>query len=82
MKLKLQFQRNQILLYRSLFNFFTNSLGIFQHIDGVMVSVLTINLVVCGLDYKISINRFSAKHAALRSKRKDWLARNKDNVLE
>jgi len=25
---------------------------------------------------------FSAKHAALRSKSKDWLARNQDNVSE
>jgi hypothetical protein len=25
---------------------------------------------------------FSAKHAALRRKSKDWLARNQDNVLE
>jgi len=33
-------------------------------------------------DYKISICCFSAKHAALRSKRKDWLARNQDNVSE
>ena len=33
-------------------------------------------------DYKIGICCFSAKHAASRSKRKDWLARNKDNVCE
>jgi hypothetical protein len=31
-------------------------------------------------DYKISICRFSAKHAALRSKSKDWLARNQNNL--
>ena len=28
------------------------------------------------------IRYFPAKHAALRSKSKDWLARNQDNVLE
>jgi hypothetical protein len=31
-------------------------------------------------DYKIGICCFSAKHAALRRKSKDWLARNQDNV--
>jgi hypothetical protein len=33
-------------------------------------------------DYKICICCFSAKHAALRRKSKDWLARNQDNVSE
>ena len=35
-------------------------------------------------DYKIGICCFFAilKHAALRSKSKDWLARNQDNVSE
>ena len=33
-------------------------------------------------DYKIGIYCFSAKHAALRRKSKDWLARNRDNVSE
>jgi hypothetical protein len=33
-------------------------------------------------DYKIGICCFSAKYAALRRKRKDWLARNQDNVSE
>jgi hypothetical protein len=33
-------------------------------------------------DYKIGICCFSAKHAALRRKNKDWLARNQDNVSE
>ena len=32
-------------------------------------------------DYKIGICCFSAKHAALRSKDKDWLARNKDKQI-
>jgi hypothetical protein len=33
-------------------------------------------------DYNISICCLSAKHAALRRKVKDWLARNQDNVSE
>jgi len=33
-------------------------------------------------DYKIGICCFSAKHAALNRKSKDWLARNQDNVSE
>jgi len=31
-------------------------------------------------DYKIGICCFSAKHAALRRKSKDWLAQNQKNV--
>ena len=31
-------------------------------------------------DYKIGMCCFSAKHAALRRKSKDWLARNQNNV--
>ena len=33
-------------------------------------------------DYKIGMCCFSAKHAALRSKSKDWLARSQNNVSE
>jgi hypothetical protein len=33
-------------------------------------------------DYKIGICCFSAKHAALKRKSKDWLVRNRDNVSE
>ena len=33
-------------------------------------------------DYKTGICRFSTKHAAFRRKRKDWLARNQNNVSE
>ena len=33
-------------------------------------------------DYKIGICCFSTKHAALRSKSKDWLAQNQNNVSE
>ena len=54
-----------------------------NRIDGIMVSVLASRAVDRGLeprssqtkDYKIGICCFSAKHAALRSKSKDWLAR-------
>jgi hypothetical protein len=31
-------------------------------------------------DYKIGICCFYAKHASLRRKNKDWLARNQDNL--
>jgi hypothetical protein len=53
-----------------------------------MVSVLALIAVDRGFeprsgqtkDYKIGIRCFSAKHAALRRKSKDWLARNQNNV--
>ena len=32
-------------------------------------------------DYNIVFCCFSAKHAALRRKSKDWLARNQDNIM-
>ena len=59
-------------------------------IGGVMVSVLAWNAVDRGFeprsgqtkDYLIGICCFTAKHAALRRKRKDWLARNQDNVSQ
>ena len=55
-----------------------------------MVSVLASSAVDRGFeprsgqtkDYKICICCFSAKHAALRRKIKDWLARTRDNVSE
>ena len=55
-----------------------------------MVSVRASSAVVCGFeswssqskDYKIGIYCFSANQVALRSKSKDWLARNKNNVRE
>ena len=61
-----------------------------NRISGVMVSVLA----SCAVDrefeprlgqtkvYEIGICCFSAKHASLRSKSKDWLARNQNNVSE
>jgi hypothetical protein len=60
----------------------------YNHIGGVMVSVLASIAVDRGFeprsgqtkDYKIGICCFFAKHAALRRKSNDWLARNQDNV--
>ena len=57
-------------------------------IDGAMVSVLASSVVDRGFeprsgqtkDCKIGICCFSAMFAAFRRKRKDWLARNQDNV--
>ena len=61
-----------------------------HHIGGVMVSVLASSAIDHGFkpwsgqtkDYKIGICCFSAKHAALWRKSKDWLARNQNNVSE
>jgi hypothetical protein len=61
-----------------------------HRIGGVMVCVLASSAVDRGFepqsgqtkDYKIGICCFSAKHAALRRKSKDWLARNQNNVSE
>jgi hypothetical protein len=55
-----------------------------------MVSVLASSAVDRGLeprsgqtkDYEIGICCFYAKHAALRRKSRDWLARNQYNVSE
>ena len=59
-------------------------------ICGVMISAFASSVVHHGLetrsgqtkDYKIGICCFSAKHASLRRKSKDWLARNQNNVSE
>ena len=61
-----------------------------NRIGGVMASVLASSAVDRGFepcvgqtkDYKISICCFSAKHAALRSKSKDRLDGNQNNVFE
>ena len=55
-----------------------------------MVSVLASDAVDRGFEsrsgqtnnYKIGMSCFSAKHAALRRKSKDWSARNQNNVSE
>ena len=65
-------------------HYFLNCIG------GVMVSMLASSVVDRGLqfrlgqtkDYNIGMCCFSTKQAALRSKSKDWLARNQDNVSE
>jgi hypothetical protein len=56
----------------------------------LMVSLLSSNAVDRGFkprsdwtkDYKIGMCCFSAKHATLRRKSKDWLAQNQNNVSE
>ena len=60
-----------------------------NRIGGIMVSVLASIAEIVGSSpgqvkpkTKIGICCFSAKHAALRRKSKDWLARNQDNVSE
>ena len=54
-----------------------------NRIGGVMVSVLASSAVDRGTkDYALGICCFFAKHAALRRKNKDWLARNQNNVSE
>ena len=61
-----------------------------NRIGCVMVSVLASSAIDRGFkpnssqtkEYKNGICCFSAKHAALRRKSKDWLDRNQDNVCE
>jgi hypothetical protein len=70
--------------------FFSSYHFIINRINGVMVNVSARSWVRGGCesrsgqikDYKISMCCFSAKHAALKSMSKDWLAQNKDNVSE
>jgi hypothetical protein len=64
--------------------------SIVYNIGGVMVSVLASSVIDHVLeprsgqtkDYKIGICGFSAKHASLRRKSKDWLAENQNHVSE
>ena len=57
-----------------------------NRIGGVMVRVIVLSAEDRGFnpwsgqtkDYKIGICCFSAKHAVLRRKSKDWLARNQE----
>jgi hypothetical protein len=59
-------------------------------IGGIMVSVLASSAIDRGFepwsgqtkDYTFGICYFSAKHAALRRRREDWLGRNQNNVSE
>ena len=63
-----------------------DTLYMINHTNGVMVRVLASSAVDRGFeqtkDYTIGICCFSAKHAALRRKRKDWFARNQNNDSE
>jgi hypothetical protein len=67
-----------------------NKIKIENRIGSAMVSVLTSSAIDCGYDlrscqtkeYTISICCFCAKNAALRTKSKDWLDRNQNNVSE
>ena len=62
--------------------------SIWNLIGGVMVSVIAAIVVDRGFeprsaqtkDYEIGMCCFSAKHAAIRRKNKDWLARNQNSV--
>jgi hypothetical protein len=53
-----------------------------NYIGGVMNRVLAPSAVYRGFEpWSVQIYFYSAKHVALRSKSKDWLARNQNNVL-
>ena len=66
------------------------TLQVVKCVCGVMDNVPASSAVVRGFEhrsgqtkeYKIGMCCFSAKHAALRRKSKDWLVRNQDNVSE
>jgi hypothetical protein len=76
--------RVQTIFGSSLLPFILNRIG------GVMVNVSSSSAVYRGLEFRsgqtkdnnIGMCCFSAKHAALRRKSKDWLARNQNNVSE
>ena len=63
---------------------------LFNRIGGIIVSVLASRVVYPGFesrsgqikDYTIGICYFFAKHATLKRKSKDWVARNQNNVSE
>ena len=69
---------------------FVSTSTLLDHIGGVMVSVLASSAIDREFepqsgqtkDYEIGICCFSAKHAALMSKSKDWLTQIQDNVSE
>jgi hypothetical protein len=52
-----------------------------NHIGGIMVSVLASGVVDRGFEHWSGLC-FFAKHASIRRKSKDWLARNQYNVSE
>ena len=63
---------------------------VLDHVGGVMISVLTLNAVDRRFnlwsgqtkDYEIGICCFSAKHAAIMRKWRNWMTRNQDSVSE
>jgi hypothetical protein len=81
---------NQVYLYLYMLKYLFGLPNWLNRISDIMVRVLASSAVDCGFepqsgqtnDYKIGICCFSAKHAALRRKSKDWLARIQDNVSE
>ena len=70
--------------------FIKNSAESSPRIGGVIVNVLASNVVDRGFeprsgqtkDYITVIACLSARHSALRSKGKEWLTRNQDNMSE
>ena len=70
--------------------FIKNSAESSSRIGGVIVNVLASNVVDRGFeprsgqtkDYITVIACLSARHSALRSKGKEWLTRNQDNMSE
>ena len=73
-------------IYSTIVTFVLPGTGIYNlektNIGGVMVNVLASSMVDLGQtkDYKFDICCFSARHATIRRKSKDWLARNQNNV--
>ena len=78
------------LLHKFVLSWIKNNTFITHRTGGVMVSVLASSEVDRGFeprsgqpkDYNICIWFFSAKHAELRRKSKDWLAQNENNRPE
>jgi hypothetical protein len=77
-------------LCSDVFDLITSTLHVANHIGGIMVIMLASSALYRGFgswsgqikDYEIPIRCFSAMHAVLRRKSKDWLALNQDDVSE
>ena len=80
----------QITKEMKVFILYANDLIFNKMASLLIVGVLSLVAVDCWFeprsgqtkDYEIGICCFTAKHAALKRKSKDWLARNQDNVFE
>ena len=78
-----------IILFRNCI-FKHQNLLLSNQVGDIMVSVFAFSVVDRGFkpssgqtkDYKVGMCCFSTKHAVSRSKSKDWLARNQNNVSE